>query len=342
MKSRVTQRSNQTFTTAEPPIEEMLALLQEARNVLVASHIDPDGDALGTQLAFAAYLRSEGKQVTLIREAGIPEKYLFMHGIGQIPCIDDYHGAQPFDTAVILECPNVKRIGRASQLLTENTVILSIDHHRDNDEFGAINWINTKASSVGEMVYEFFERVRFTINSHIAEQLYTAILTDTGRFRFSSTSGRTMEIGGKLIEAGANPQEICDRVYFNMSPATIKLVGKVLNGIRFYKDEQVCVISLTREMLDESGAKDSDSEGLVDYTLFTGGVKAGMLLKEIEPKVTKASLRSRNNINVSAIAARFGGGGHFNASGCTLNLGLEDARKELVKILSEVIDEQDG
>ncbi|HKK20164.1 MAG TPA: DHHA1 domain-containing protein, partial [candidate division Zixibacteria bacterium] len=143
-------------------------------------------------------------------------------------------------------------------------------------------------------------------------------------------------------EAGANPQEICDQIYFNMSPSTIRLIGKVLNGIRFFDSEQICVITLTRQMLEESGAKDSDSEGLVDYTLFTRGVRAGVMLKEIEPGLTKASLRSRNNINVSTIAAQFGGGGHFNASGCTLNLGLDDARNELVKILSEVIDEQDG
>lgn len=342
MKSRVTQKSSHTFTSAEPPLEEMLSLLREAHNVLVASHIDPDGDALGTQLAFASYLRHEGKHVTLVREAGIPEKYQFLPGIAEIPCIDEFKGNEEFDTAVILECPNVQRIGRASRLISADTAILSIDHHRDNDKFGAINWINTSASSVGEMVYEFFERVGYGIDRNIAEQLYTAILTDTGRFRFSSTSGRTMEIGGKLIEAGANPQEICDRVYFNMSPSTIKLVGKVLNGIEFFHNEQICIITLTRKMLDESGAKDSDSEGLVDYALFTGGVKAGVLLKEIGPGVTKASLRSRNNINVSAIAAQFGGGGHFNASGCVVNLGLDGARSELVNILSEAINEQDG
>ncbi len=323
-------------------MDEMLSLLNEAHNVLVASHIDPDGDALGTQLAFAAYLRREGKNVTLLRDAEIPEKYRFLHGITQIPPVEQYAGRSSFDSAVILECPNIQRIGRSSRLLSEDTVILSIDHHQDNDEFGRINWINTSASSVGEMAFEFFERVGFEIDPHVAEQLYTAILTDTGRFRFKSTSARTMEIGGRLIEAGANPQDICDQVYFNMSPETIKLTGKVLNSISFFSREQICVMSLTQQMLKESGAKDSDSEGLVDYTLFTGGVKAGVLLKEIGPDQTKASLRSRNNINVSTIAAKFGGGGHFNASGCMLSMKLEDARKELVRLLDEAIDEQDG
>ncbi len=149
-----------------------------------------------------------------------------------------------------------------------------------------------------------------------------------------------MEIAGNLIMAGANPQKICDLVYFNLHPSAMKLTGKVLNSISFFHDEAVCILTLTKEMMESSGAEDSDSDGLVDYTLYNKGVVAGALIKEMENGRTKVSLRSRNGINVSEIAARFGGGGHLNASGCTLELSLEKAQEMIVKVLCEAIDEQ--
>jgi phosphoesterase RecJ-like protein len=341
MKSKMTAKNSIVDAGANPPVGEIDTVLDSAKKVLVASHIDPDGDALGTQLAFAAYLKSRGKEVHLVRDQEIPFKYRFLSGVRDIPPVGHYGKNAMFDTAVILECPNRERIGRASNLLDENTRIINIDHHRDNDLFGEVNWINTRASSVGEMIYEYFERVCYGFAWHVAEQLYTAIMTDTGRFRYRSTSPRTMEIAGRLIEAGADPQKICDHVYYNLRPSTMKLIGKVLNGIEFHHNGTICLLFLKKEMLSQSGADESESDGLVDYTLFNAGVVAGALLKEIDTGRTKVSFRSKDGINVAAIAARFGGGGHFNASGCSVDMPIGRTRDELLKIFIEEIDARD-
>ncbi|UCD64222.1 MAG: bifunctional oligoribonuclease/PAP phosphatase NrnA [Candidatus Zixiibacteriota bacterium] len=325
-----------------PPLDAIRTVLESSSSVLVASHLDPDGDALGTQLAFAAYLRHLGKEVALVREGEIPSKYRFLEGSNDIPSADAYDPARRFDCAVILECPNIQRIGRASRLLNSGIRVINIDHHRDNDLFGEVNWIYIVASSVGELTFDLYVQSGYEIDTAVAEQLYTAIMTDTGRFRYRSTSPRTMEIVGKLIEVGADPQAICDRVYFNLEPSTMKLIGKVLNGIEFHHDGQICLLALTREMLQKAEAADSESDGLVDYTLFNAGVVAGALLKEVNSRSTKISLRSKDGINVTEIAARYGGGGHFNASGFTVDMPLEEARGHLITVLSEAIDRHES
>ena len=320
-------------------IEQINSVLKASRRILVASHIDPDGDAIGTQLAFAAYLEKLGKEVFLVREGDIPHKYQFLSGVDRIPHYTDYESSPPdIDTALILECPNIERIGRASQLLKPGVSIVNIDHHFDNSLFGAVNWIDSKASSVGEMAYEYFQAVGSDISKATAEQLYTAILTDTGRFRFSSTSPRTMEIAGELIAAGAHPQRITDLVYFDVKSSTIKLVGKVLNSIEFLFDGRVCILTQTRQMLEEAGANASEAEGVVDYTLHSSGVIAGALLKENDGAHTRVYFRSKDGINVAQIAAQFGGGGHFNAAGCTIPMTIEDARKEVMRLFKEALD----
>ena len=338
MRSRIIQKNNHSETAAAAPIEDIRHILEDCRRILVASHIDPDGDAIGTQLAFASYLRSLGKEVFPVREAEVPAKYRFLHGIDSITDVSSYDKDFSVGTALILECPNVTRIGQASRLLTPDAKIVNIDHHQDNEGFGDVNWVDTRASSVGEMAFEYFSQVGYRISTETAEQLYTAILTDTGRFRYSSTSSRTMAIAGRLVEAGADPQKICDKVYYNMRPSTMKLIGKVLNSVEFFDKGSICLLTLTRQMLDQCGAEDSEAEGIVDFTLFTKGVLVGALLKGGNPGGTKVSLRSRDDIDVAALASRFGGGGHPNASGCFIPLPLPEAKKELIKLLREARD----
>jgi phosphoesterase RecJ-like protein len=320
------------------PLADLNRALAAARSVLIVSHIDPDGDAIGTQLAFGQYLEQLGKQVWLVRDSDIPEKYKFLPGVERIKPVAELHPDHAIDTALILECPNMKRIGSAGKLLTPGVTVINIDHHRDNDYFGTINWVDIRPSSVGEMAYEFFVQAGFHFDTKVAECLYTAILTDTGRFRFSSTSPRTMTIAGELIARGADPHKICDEVYYNIRPSTLMLMGKVLNGIEYHDNGRIAILVMTKEMLSSSGATESESDGLVDFTLFSKGVVAGALLKEIDGDHTKASLRSVNGVNVSAVAYRYGGGGHYNAAGCMVPKSLEEAKREIITLLSEAPD----
>lgn len=342
MRSRVIQKNNLSQAEAVAPVTEIRHLLENCQRLIVASHINPDGDAIGTQLAFASYLRDLGKEFFLVHEAEVPAKYQFLPGVGAFSHVSSFSGDFSVNTALILECPSIERVGHASRFLSPEAVIINIDHHQDNQEFGHVNWINPQASSVGEMAFEYFHQVGYQLTPDTATQLYTAMLTDTGRFRYSSTSARTMAIAGMLIEAGADPQRICDNVYYNLHTSTMKLLGKVLNGIEFFDEGRICLLTLTHQMLDEAGAEASESDGLVDFALFTEGVVAGALLKETNAHRTKVSMRSRNSLNVASVAARFGGGGHFNASGCTLPVGLDQAKVEIVKLLREARVEQTG
>lgn len=315
-----------------PPIHEIRRLLERGRRVLVASHVDPDGDAIGTQLAVGAFLRHLGKEVFLVREADIPGKYRFLTGIDRIRPFDEFPMDLTPDTAVVLECPTIDRVGRAACFLTDNVQILNIDHHYDSGTFGTVNWIDPTKSSVGEMAFELFEEYAYAFPPEVAEQLYTAILTDTGRFRFPSTSPRTMEIVGRLIGSGANPKKITDDVYFRLGAPTMKLMGRVLSTIEFHDDNTICLLTLTKQMLEESGADLSDSDGLVDFAMFCDTVEIGGLLKEQNGR-TRVSLRSRDSINIADVAAEYGGGGHFNAAGCTMPFGLPEARTTLIEVL---------
>lgn len=327
-----------SYNQKNPPTVELKKIIDNSSKLLVVSHIDPDGDALGTQLAFAKYLKDNGKDVTLVRQSDIPEKYHFLSTILEIPHFDSLSKDLNFDTIIVLECPDFKRIGLAGCWVTEETILVNIDHHLDNNLQGSLNWINVKASSVGEMVYEYFEEIGYAVDKDIADCLYTAILTDTGRFRYNVTSQRTHEIAGKLISAGVVPQVVCDEIYFKMKPSTVTLLGKVLNEIEFYIDGKLCLLTLTKDMLQRSNADSAESDGLVDHTLYNKGVEVGLLLKEQSDSQTKVSMRSRDSINVSAVANFFGGGGHFNASGCMIGKSLDESKALLVEMFKEIID----
>ncbi len=338
MKSSVNEKTTNLTERRSETIGRIKAQLDSAKIVMVVSHLDPDGDALGSQLAFGEYLRTIGKQVVLLRDSDIPEKYQFLPSVETIVRTDSLSVDPPIDTAVILECPTLERVGKPKRLLNSSVTIVNIDHHPDALPLGVVNWIETDMSSVGEMVYEYLHAVNASISPSMATSLYTAILTDTGRFRYPATTRRTMEIGGALIALGADPRRITDRVYFDMKPSTMILTGRVLNSIEFHFEQRVCLLFLTQEMLKETGADVSQTEGLVDYTLYSHGVLAGALLKEVDRGATKVSLRSKDGINVAEIASRFGGGGHFAAAGCTINQPVSRAREMLLQLLEKAID----
>lgn len=338
MKSRTSALNESPAAGAGTCIARIRDLADRAVQVLVVSHVELDGDALGSQLAMGQYLRDLGKQVYLMRDSQIPDKYTFLPGVDQIKPTGSFPATLAIDTAIILECPSLDRVGSAAKYLTPNVAVITIDHHRDSMAFGAVNWVDISASSVGEMVADYFREIGYAPSRDVATQLYTAILTDTGRFRYQSTSAHTMRVAAGLIEAGADPRSICDQVYYNMRPTTIKLVGKVLNGVEFHDFGRICLLSLTRDMFTASGAEEFESDGLVDFTMANRGVIAGVLLKETASAGTKVSLRSSNGINVAEIAAKYGGGGHFNAAGCTIPKPMVEARREILRRLMEAMN----
>ena len=213
--------------------------------------------------------------------------------------------------------------------------MINIDHHGDNKGYGDICWLDSRSSSVGEMLFEYLVSCRHSISPDEAEQLYTGILTDTGRFRFDSTSRRTMEVAGLLIEAGADSSKICEAVYFDHPQSTLRLMGLVLSTIEYLDDGRICFMHLSNSMLNASGAEASETEGLIDHTLYASGVLLGALFKEVSDNETRVSFRSRPGIDAAALAANWGGGGHVRASGCNMPWDLRQAKVELLRYLKE-------
>jgi len=321
--------------SAKKIYREIIKAIDEAESVLISSHISPDGDSIGSQLALARYVKSCAKDVSVVNHGTIPEKYKFLPDVDSIKSVKDCAG-KSFDLIIVLECPDVKRTGDVAGLMKSGIKQINIDHHPDNSGFGDIVLIDTKAAAVGEMLAEIFFEIDYKFDTDTATLLYTAILTDTGRFRFESTTKRTMEISGRLIEFGANPRQICDNIYFTYTELNLKLRGKAYSQIKLYEDGKVCLISLDKKLLTGNGSGPVDTEGMAEYTLYIKGVVVGALLREVEDDFTKISLRSRGAIDVSALAHKYGGGGHVNAAGCSMDISLVSAEKKLLEDLGRL------
>lgn len=313
---------------------DILESLFSAERILIVGHMNPDGDSLGSQLGLAKALERRNAQFAIINEGIIPNNYLFLPGIDAVRSVDEINAdGQEFDLAVCMECSNRDRIGRVDKFIHNGCRIVNIDHHSDNSKFGHLNLLDFSAAAAGEMVYELLVAGGVDITPEIATNLYTAILTDTGRFRFNSTTPKCLRIAADLMEKGADPSHITDMVYFNQSIGSLRLTGEVLLGLEYHLDNRVCFMTITDEMLQRNNSGKEDTEGLVNYTLRAEGTKIGALFSEREAGITKVSLRSVNDVSVIEVAARNGGGGHKNACGCTLNVGIEEAR---VKILNDI------
>ena len=252
-------------------------MIDQAEDILISGHHDPDGDSLGTMLALRRYIKSRGKNVTAVRDGNIPYKYSFMPDIDQVRDIRSFDSKDKFDLVILLECSSPNRAGELSGYFAEDAKVVNIDHHPDNDLYGDVVIQDTVASSVGEMLYEFLTDNKYSIDKAMAIQLYTAILTDTGRFRFSSTTKRTMEAAGYLIDLGADPRDICDKVYYSMKPSSLKLTGQVLSDMDYFEDGRICLMYLTQNKVDESGAGWDDVEGLADFAMFGENTQVGLI-----------------------------------------------------------------
>jgi len=317
--------------------DRIIDCLNRAGNVLIVSHLDPDGDSIGSQLALRRYLLDIGKNVNVASDGTIPGKYRFLPDIERIRTPHAFESEGKPDLAVVLECPELGRAGRAADLIGDDTPIINIDHHPDNVGFGDIILIDKGAAAVGEILTEIFVEKEIPIDRDTATLLYTAILTDTGRFRFSSTTNRTMTLAGILIDRGADPGDIVDKVYYSFSETTLKLIGRAFSAMELHENGRICLVPLNRELLSGNGLEPADTEGMAEYTLYGADVMVGALLKEMDDHTVKVSLRSRDGINVSRLAHRYGGGGHTNAAGFTTHDSLAAISSRLLADLKEIV-----
>ncbi|MCM3745964.1 bifunctional oligoribonuclease/PAP phosphatase NrnA [Paenibacillus pasadenensis] len=299
--------------------EAAIKFMNEGDDYLVVSHVQPDGDAISSTLATAWLLRKLGKRVTLVNEDTVPDRLRFMNGSELIQPLGGLSSDLRFSRIVAVDCADFKRIGRVSERFAEGYELLNIDHHPTNNLYGVANLVVPDAAATAQILYELIAAHGLKLDVEAAEMLYTGLLTDTGGFRYSNTDTRVMTTAAKLLEAGVNGHAIADRLLEAMSLPQLKLLRLGLNRMQFQYGDRVCSMLITPEDMADTGAAPEDLEGLVNYARNVEGVEAGVLFKGMRDGSVKASLRSGTTLDVSAIAASFGGGGHVRAAGCRLD-----------------------
>jgi phosphoesterase RecJ-like protein len=304
-------------------LEHVLTEIERRKRFVLTSHDRADGDAVGSSLACQEILRSMGKQAEVVLRHGVPRVYQQLPFASTVIQAERVNGN--YDAAILLECESVQRT-RLHGL--ENQFLINIDHHKSGRSFAHVNWIDPKAVATAEMVYRLAKEAAVKITPEIATCLYTAVLTDTGAFMFEGTSEHTFELARELVLAGADPARTARHIYFGHSTAKLRLLGAALSALQ--REGPLAWIWVTQEQMDRVGAKEEDCEGLVNYALSIGDVEVAAFFRELPDGRFRVSLRSKGKLDVSQIAADFGGGGHVCASGCAVDGPLHAAVESIL------------
>jgi phosphoesterase RecJ-like protein len=314
-------------------IEDILNAIESANSFLITSHIRPEGDCIGSQLAMAYFLKSKGKKVWVVNEDTVPFNYRFLPGWRIITqMLPSY--AKP-EAAVVVDCPNLFRIGNVKSYITHKMKIINIDHHISNDNFGTF-WINPHASSTGEMIWELLKTAQIPLTKKHAQVLYTAIFTDTGGFRFSNTTERSLVIAGEMVRMGVKPQQVASCVYETNPLSRIKLLGLSLSTLRSTQDGRLVWFWVTKKMLRQSHSSMEEADDFINYARSIDKAQIVIFFKQ-ESKEIKVSFRAKNSIDVNKIAAKFKGGGHKAAAGCSIKGTVKDVEKKVIDYVSKII-----
>ena len=310
--------------------------IQASNSILVATHIFPDGDALGSQLGLGAILESLGKKVFYYSEEPAADHYKFMPGCDKLDTV--IPEPMVFDAALALDCGDQLRLGKEMNRLLEIRPFMVIDHHVGHKEFGDLRWVDPGLSSTGEMVYELAGALGAEINYDAAYCIYAAIVSDTGSFKYDSTTPDTFRIAGELIARGLKPFQVAGKLFENYTVSRLQLLKEVLATLMLLGQERIATITVTREMFDKTGACKEDTEDFINFPRSIHGVKVAVFFKEGVDNWISVSLRAKGECDVAKVARNFGGGGHRNAAGfrlqgSTISEVSEKLIAELVQIL---------
>ena len=317
-------------------LSQVVELIENKNDFAITTHVKPDGDGVGSSLGLCWLLRSLGKNAEVIVHGDVPPAYRDLPGAEQIKDVREVNGH--YDAVFVIECSDLDRPGIKG---LDKVVTVNIDHHSTSAHFGTINWIDSTASAVGEMIYNLCKAIGGRITKEIAECVYMALVTDTGSFHFPNTSDRTLKVASELIKAGAEPTKTGNSVYYNYQWSRIELMRHVLATVRRDESGRVAMMRQTVEMERNAGTVDGDNSGFVNIPLSARDILAALYMREVGPNTYRASLRSKGNVNVAKVAEKFGGGGHKNAAGLGVDGDWDEREAEIVAALAQAIDDAD-
>lgn len=318
-------------------IDPIIQQLNKSRHVLLTTHVNPDGDAIGSLIAMGLALDALKKKVFLYNESPIPAVYRFLPGVEYIQHHLNKSGG--YDTAIILDCGNLDRVGQSVDIIKKIPVIINIDHHYTNTGFGQLHQISPSACSTAEIVYQIIKALGVPFNTAMGTSIYTGILTDTGSFRFSNTNRSAFLICDEMVGLGVKPDLIAQHVYGTYSLGRIRLLNYALDSIEISPNGKLAMMVVTQDMMKRTDTDSCDTDGLINYARSIESVKLAVMVQEpppdqngYQPVGFNVSLRSNGSVDAAAIASLFGGGGHFTAAGFHINAPLYEVKKRLYEI----------
>jgi bifunctional oligoribonuclease and PAP phosphatase NrnA len=317
-------------------ISRILDALARHRTFCVVGHMRPDGDCVGSQLALALALRDRGKRVVCWNEDPVPRKLAFLDAAGLFRLPEAGRG---FDCVVATDCASYERLGGAGRELGRRRLLINIDHHESNTQYGDLNWVESRVPSTGELIFQLLKSARWPVTPAIADCLFTAISTDTGSFQYASTLPETYAAAGQLVKLGANVARICEIVYQSFPLSRVRLLRQVYDRFRLAHGDRTAYVWLRQADYVRTGAQPDDSEGLIDHLRAIEPVVVACIFEEIEPELTRISLRSKHGrIRVNEILAPFGGGGHPAAAGARMPGRPGDVQRRVLRAVRAALD----
>jgi len=324
--------------TTSPELQKIVDAIHARQRFVISSHSRPDGDSIGSQLAAAYALRALAKHVTVVNADPAPPPLMQFPGVPEIAIAERVDVAAGDDAAaIIMECGDLARTGVGG---LERFFVINIDHHPGNTAYGQVNWFDPGAAACGELVFDLVRALKVPLTLEIATHIYLAILTDTGSFHYSSISPRTFDICRETLEAGVNPVMVARNVYDSNNMGRLKLFGAVLSAMQIDAGGRIAIVYLDHEMARAAGGTYEDTEGLINLPLTVKEIQAVVFFKQIEGEEYRVSMRSKGDIDIGAVAKEFGGGGHKNAAGCTVQGGIDALQKLFLEKIGGAIDHQ--
>lgn len=298
-------------------IDRIIDALRNSQTICVVGHIRPDGDCIGSQLGLSMALQSLGKSLSCWNQDPVPQKLAFLD---PQKLVQPPQPGQQFDCVVATDAASLERLGTITECIQDRNLLINIDHHPSNTRYGDLNWIAATEPSTGELIHRLLKVANWQITPAIADCLFTAVSTDTGSFQYPTTRPETYHTAGELVRRGADLAKICDEVYQSYPLPRVRLLKLLYNKFRLSHQNQIAYFWLKKTDFSRTGANTSDSEGLIDHIRAIEPVVVACVFEEVEPELTRLSLRSKDTrINVNDIAKLFGGGGHKAAAGARVS-----------------------
>ncbi|CAI6028069.1 DHH family phosphoesterase [Cohnella sp. JJ-181] len=330
------------MTGWETQLDAAVAFIKERDDFLVVSHVQPDGDAISSTVAVAWLLGKLGKSYALYNEGPIPERLFYLKNADSITTNASGIAGRAYRHVIAVDCADFSRVGNAQERFEDGYELLNIDHHPTNNGFGLVNLLRSDAAATAEILYELIERAGVPLDIDAATAIYTGMLTDTGGFRYSNTSPKVLAIASRLIDLGVDGPMLAEHLLERMTLQQMLVLQRALSRLTFSEDKRVAWLWVTPEDMTETGARNEDLEGIVNFPRNVEGVEVGILFKQNGEASVKVSLRSAGKVDVAAVSQHFGGGGHTRAAGCRVLATLGETIAQVTDAVGKALSEHDA